>query len=141
MATPGFAGKILRVNLTTREIGFWDTSRYEAYGGGFGIATAIFWDLCVAPGNLDLQDAFDPRNVVTLMSGPLAGTLVPFAARTNVSGLAPQAWPVNWFSRSNFGGSFSGMLKLAGWDGVVIEGKSEEPVVKYINGCCLLDKN
>jgi aldehyde:ferredoxin oxidoreductase len=131
MATPGFAGKILRVNLTTKEIGSLETSRYEAYGGGFGIATAIFWDLCVVPGNWDLQDAFDPRNIVTLMSGPLAGTLVPFAARTNVSGLAPQAWPINWFSRSNFGGSFSGMLKLAGWDGAVIEGKSEQPV--YIN--------
>jgi aldehyde:ferredoxin oxidoreductase len=131
MATPGFTGKILRVNLTTRQTGSIDTSKYEAYGGGYGIATAVFWDLCVAPGDWDLQDAFHPRNIVALMSGPLAGTLVPFAGRTSVSGLSPQAWPVNWFSRSNFGGSFATMLKLAGWDGVVVEGKSEAPV--YIN--------
>lgn len=72
MATPGFAGKILRVNLTSREIASIDTAKYEAFGGGYGIATAIFWDLCVAPGTWDLQDAFDPRNIVTLMAGTLA---------------------------------------------------------------------
>jgi aldehyde:ferredoxin oxidoreductase len=131
MTTPGYAGKILRVNLTTKQVSSIPTEKYEAYGGGYGIATAIFWDLCVAPGTWDLQDAFDPRNVVSLMNGPLAGTLIPSAGRTSVSGLAPQAWPVNWFSRSNFGGSFATMLKLAGWDGVVVEGRAEAPV--YIN--------
>ncbi len=131
MATPGYAGKILRVNLTTKQISSIDTAKYEAYGGGYGMGTAIFWDLCVAPGDWDLQDPFDPRNIVCLMTGPLAATGLPFAARTSVSGLSPQAWPICWFSRSNFGGSFSTMLKLAGWDGIVIEGKSDEPV--YIN--------
>ncbi len=131
MATPGYAGKILRVNLTTRQVGSIDTAKYEDYWGGYGMGTAIFWDLCVAPGEWDLQDPFDPRNIVCLMTGPLAATGLPFAARTNVSGLAPQPWPVCWFSRSNFGGSFSTMLKLAGWDGIVIEGKADVPV--YIN--------
>jgi aldehyde:ferredoxin oxidoreductase len=131
MATPGYAGKILRVNLSTKQTGSLDTSIYESYGGGYGIATAIFWDLCVSRGDWDLQDAFDPRNILILMSGPLAGTVVPYASRTSVSGLSPQAWPINWFSRSNFGGSFAPMLKLAGWDGVVVEGKSDSPV--YIN--------
>ncbi len=129
MATPGYAGKILRVNLTARQISSIDTSKYEDYGGGYGMGLAIFWDLCVAPGGWDLQDAFDPRNIVSLMTGPLAGTSVPFAGRTNVSGLAPQAWPINWFSRSNFGGSFAPMLKFAGWDGIVVEGKSEAPIL------------
>ena len=131
MATPGFAGRILRVNLTTKQISSIETSKYEAYGGGLGSAIAIFWDLCVAPGNWDLLDAFDPRNVVTLMTGALAGTGLPYTSRTSVSGLAPQPWPVTWFSRSNFGGSFAPMLKFAGWDGVVVEGKSDVPV--YIN--------
>ena len=131
MATPGFAGKILRVNLAAKQISSIETSKYEAYGGGLGSAIAIFWDLCVAPGNWDLQDAFDPRNIVTLMTGALAGTGLPYTSRTSVSGLAPQPWPVNWFSRSNFGGSFAPMLKFAGWDGVVVEGKSDVPV--YIN--------
>ncbi|MBN2242042.1 MAG: hypothetical protein JW793_05075 [Acidobacteria bacterium] len=131
MATPGYAGKILRVNLTGGRTGIIETSKYEEFGGGYGIGAAIFWDLCVAPGNWDLQDALDPRNIITFMTGPLAGTGVPSAGRTSVSGLAPQAWPVNWFSRSNFGGSFASFLKFAGWDGIVVEGKSESPV--YLN--------
>jgi len=131
MATPGFTGKILRVNLTTGEIGSLDSSKYEAFGGGHGTATAIFWDLCVAPGGWDLQDALDPRNIVALMTGPLAGTGLAFAGRTSVSGLAPQTWPICWFGHSNFGGSFAPMLKFAGWDGVVVEGKADQPV--YIN--------
>jgi len=108
-----------------------ETSKYESYGGGLGSAIAIFWDLCVAPGHWDLKDAFDHRNIVTLMTGALAGTNLPYSSRTSVSGLGPQPWPVNWFSRSNFGGSFAPMLKFAGWDGVVVEGKSDSPV--YIN--------
>jgi aldehyde:ferredoxin oxidoreductase len=131
MATPGFAGKILLVNLSTKEILSLDFSKYEMYGGGHGTATAIFWDLCVDPGNWDLQDAFDPKNIVALMTGPLAGTGLAFAGRTSVSGLAPQTWPVNWFGHSNFGGSFAPTLKFAGWDGVVVQGKAENPV--YIN--------
>jgi aldehyde:ferredoxin oxidoreductase len=127
----GYAGKILRVNLTTRQVSSIVTSKYEQYGGGYGIGAAIFWDLCVAPGSWDLQDAFDPRNVVTLMTGPLAGTGVPSAGRTSVSGLSAQGWPINWFSHSNFGGTFAPNLKYAGWDGIVVEGKSDEPV--YIN--------
>ena len=71
--TGGYAGKILRVNLTDGKVGTIPTSKYEEFGGGYGIGAAIFWDLCAAPGGWDLQDAFDPRNIVTLMSGPLAG--------------------------------------------------------------------
>jgi len=108
-----------------------DSSKYEAFGGGHGTATAIFWELCVAPGSWDLLDAFDPRNIVVFMTGPLAGTGLAFAGRTSVSGLTPQSWPIEWFGHSNFGGSFAPMLKFAGWDGIVVEGKSESPV--YIN--------
>ena len=85
MATPGYAGKILKVNLTEKRVESFETSKYESFGGGLGSAMAIFWDLCVAPGKWDLQDAFDPQNIVTLMTGPLAGLGVPYAARTSVS--------------------------------------------------------
>ena len=74
MATPGFAGKILLVNLTNKEIKALDTEKYEAYGGGHGTSTALFWEYCVAPGDWDLHDAFDPRNMVSLMTGAVSGT-------------------------------------------------------------------
>jgi aldehyde:ferredoxin oxidoreductase len=127
----GYAGKILRVNLSEGKIDSISTSKYEEFGGGLGIGAAIFWDLCVAPGKWDLKDAFDSDNIITLMTGPLAGTGIRSAGRTSVSSLAPQSWPINWFSHSNFGGCFAPFLKSAGWDGVVIEGKSSTPV--YLN--------
>ncbi len=131
MATPGFAGKILLVNLSSKEIKALPTEKYEEFGGGHGIATALFWEYCVVPGGWDLQDAFDPRNMVSLITGPVSGTGVPWGARTSVSGLSPQCYPIQWFSHSNFGGMFSTFMKMAGWDGVAVIGRAESPV--YIN--------
>lgn len=132
--TGGYTGKILRVNLTTKTVSSIDTAKYEEYGGGLGMGTAIFWDLAVAPGDWDLQDAFDPRNVCSVMAGPMTATGVPGAGRCSVSGLSPHAFPINWFARTNFGGSFATMLKQAGWDGVVLEGKADKPVwINIIN--------
>jgi aldehyde:ferredoxin oxidoreductase len=130
----GYTGKILRINLTTREIGRLDTAQYEAFGGGAGMGAAIFWDLAVAPGDWDLQDAFDPRNVISLMSGPLAAAGVPGAGRTSVTGIAPETFPTPLFHRTSMGGRFATMLKHAGGDGVVIHGKAEKPVwINIIN--------
>ncbi len=130
----GFAGKILRLNLTTRVTGALDTAAYEEFGGGFGIGAAVFWDLAVAPGRWDMKNAYDPQSVLVLMSGPLAATGVPGAGRTSVCGVSPEVFPSHCFYRANFGGRFATMLKLAGWDGIVLEGKSDRPVwINIIN--------
>jgi aldehyde:ferredoxin oxidoreductase len=130
--TGGYTGKILRVNLTKKSISSIETARYEEYGGGHGIGSAIFWDL--AGSELPFE-AFDPRNVVTIMPGPFSGVVVPSAAgRCEVQGLGAYPYPIEWFTRSNFGGRFSAHLKYAGWDGVVVEGASDEPVwINIIN--------
>lgn len=120
----GYTGKILRVNLTTNEISSIDTSEYEQWVGGHGMGSAIFWDL--VPDKT--IDGFDPRNVVTLMPSPLAGTLAPCTGRTEVQGIGVHAYPTAWFTRSNFGGSFAAQVKWAGWDGIVVEGKADKPV-------------
>ena len=130
----GYAGKILKVNLTTKDIGIIDTAKYEEFGGGVGMGAAIFWDLAVVPGDWDLQDAFDPRNVISLMSGPLAGTGVPGGGRTSVCAIAPEIFPTPLFHRTSFGGRFAMMLKFAGWDGVVVHGRADSPVwINIIN--------
>jgi aldehyde:ferredoxin oxidoreductase len=135
MATPGFGGKILLVDLSKgtgeEAITRLDSAKYEKFGGGYGMGTAMFWDYCVAPGEWDMKDAFDPRNMVSLMTGPVSGTGVPGGARTSVSGGSPQCYPIQWFGHSNFGGMFSTMLRMAGWDGVSVIGRAENPV--YIN--------
>lgn len=128
----GYTGKILHINLTTGEIKTIPTSRYEEYGGGIGIGTAIFWDMVAD--KLPIS-AFDPENVVTIMTSPLSGTLAPAVpGRTEVNGIGAQSYPLEWFTRSNFGGRFSPELKFAGWDGIVIEGRASSPVwLKIIN--------
>ena len=127
----GYTGKILRLNLTDQTTSIIETSKYEEYGGGIGIGTAIFWDLVEDKA----IDAFDSRNVVTIMTSPLTGTLgFGAAGRVEVNGIGPQAYPIGWFTRGNFGGRFGAELKYAGWDGVVIEGKSDAPVwVNIVN--------
>lgn len=121
----GYAGKILRVNLTSGKISTIQTSKYEDWVGGHGMGSAIFFDLVKDK----TIDGFDPANVVTLMTSPLSGTLVPAASgRTEVQGIGVQSYPIGWFTRSNFGGRFAAMLKYAGWDGVVIEGRADQPV-------------
>jgi aldehyde:ferredoxin oxidoreductase len=136
----GYAGKILKINLTTKTIEKIDTAQYEEFGGGIGIGAAIFWDLAVVPGDWDLQDAFDPRNVISLMSGPLAATGVPGAGRTSISAIAPETFPTPLFHRTSMGGRFATMMKLAGWDGVVVQGKAERPVwINIINDKVIIE--
>ncbi len=127
----GYTGKILRVNLTTKEISKIDTAKYEEFGGGHGIGSAVFFDL--VGGQLPFT-AFDPRNMVIMMASPFAGTFMPGSGRTEVQGLGPGLYPIEWFAHSNFGGRFTAQLKFAGWDGVVVEGASDQPVwINIIN--------
>jgi aldehyde:ferredoxin oxidoreductase len=137
--TGGYAGKILRVNLTTKAISRIDTEKYEEYGGGHGMGSAIFFDLV---GDQLPFDALDPRNVVTIMTAPFSGTHVPGSGRCEVQGLAPMYYPIEWFSRSNWGGRFTAQLKYAGWDGIVVEGASDEPVwINIVNDKVTIESN
>jgi aldehyde:ferredoxin oxidoreductase len=121
----GYAGKILKLDLTERKVGTIPTSKYQHWMGGHGMGSAIFFDLVKDK----TIDGIDPANVVTMMTSPLSGTLVPAASgRTEVQGIGVQSYPIGWFTRSNLGGRFSGMLKFAGWDGIVIQGKADKPV-------------
>ena len=52
----------------------------------------------------------------------------PYSGRTNVCAFSPQSHPYTWFTRASIGDSWGNELKRAGYDGVVITGKSDEPV-------------
>jgi aldehyde:ferredoxin oxidoreductase len=121
----GYAGKILKIDLTSKTVEEIETAKYEQWGGGHGIGSALFWELCEDK----TVDGTDPKNVVTIMTSPLSGTLAPaVAGRTELQGIGLQSSPRGWFTRSNFGGRFSTQLKYAGWDGIVVLGKSGTPV-------------
>ena len=130
----GYAGKILRIDLDKKETTIIDTAKYAEYVGGVGIGSALFWDFAVAPGEWDLQNAFDPRNVISLMTGPTAATGVPGGGRTSICAIGPETYPKPLFHRTSMGGRFANTLKLAGWDGITIQGKADEPVwINIIN--------
>jgi len=128
MALYGWVGKILRIDLTEEQVSTSDTMEFaEKYLGGRGIAARMAWEE-IKPG----IDVFDAENRLIVMTGPLTGTLAPSSGRTAFCGVAPQAYPKPWYTRSNMGGWFGSELKYAGYDGIVIKGKAQEPVYLWV---------
>jgi len=76
--------------------------------------------------------ALDPRNPLMFMVGALVGTPAPSSGRVTVSGLSPQAYPDEWYTRANLGGHWGSELKYAGYDGLVVTGRAPKPVYLWI---------
>jgi aldehyde:ferredoxin oxidoreductase len=123
----GWCGKILKVDLSNSRITELETMDYaDRFLGGRGVATRIYWEE-VAP----TVGAFDPENRLILMSGPLGATGAQGASRFEVVGKSPMLLPEG-FCYGNLGGFFGPYLKRAGYDGVVISGRSDKPVYLWI---------
>jgi len=120
----GYAGNILRVDLSSRKISSVPTVDYaKRFLGGRGIAARIYWDE-VAPE----VKALEPENRLMFMTGPLAGVSPGVAGvRWLVCGKSPATNPEQ-FSYANLGGSWGTELKRAGYDGVIIHGESDTPI-------------
>jgi aldehyde:ferredoxin oxidoreductase len=122
----GYAGKILRVNLSNGEISTGSTLQYaKDWLGASGIAIKMLYDELrpwVTP--------YEPANRLIFGSGALAGTTAPAASKMNISTLGPMTggW-ASGLSDSYFGGQ----LKYAGYDAVVVEGKAHQPVYLWIH--------
>lgn len=128
MASYGWVGRILRVNVTKREISEDETAPYaQEFVGGRGIAARLAWR--EIPPRID---AFDPDNRLIIMTGPLTGTLAPTSGRFEICGVAAQTYPTPHYTRSSVGGHWGPELKYAGYDGIVIRGKSGRPVYLLI---------
>ncbi|MBN2587668.1 MAG: hypothetical protein JXR55_10270, partial [Candidatus Fermentibacteraceae bacterium] len=129
----GYAGKLLRIDLSVGAVETRDTADFlPDWYGGRATAARIAWDE-IPPGT----GAFDPGNPLMIITGPLTGTAAPCSGRTTVCGVSAQGYPVEWYSRSSFGGHWGPELKHAGFDGIVIRGKAPEPVYLEIeDGRC-----
>jgi aldehyde:ferredoxin oxidoreductase len=119
----GYAGKILKVDLSSASVSDVPTSDYaDRFIGGRGIAAKIYWDE-VPPE----AKAFDPENRIMFMTGPMCGYPGIAGSMSQICGKSPVTNPEQFFY-SNMGGSWGAHLKFAGYDGVVVHGKSEKPV-------------
>jgi len=123
----GWVGKILRVDLSSGEITQEDTARYAAFVGGRGIGLKVIADEAPRAG------AFDEENRFIVASGPLSGTPAPAAGRCTLIGVSPETYPHEMVTHSSMGGFFGAELKYAGYDAVIVQGRSAKPVYLWIH--------
>ena len=118
----GFAGKILRVNLSEGKVSVEDLPEEWAkdFLGGIGLATRYLYEE-VPKG----ADPLGPENKLMFMSGPLTGTVSPSAGRYDVVAKSPLT---GIWGHGNSGGQWANQLKRSGFDGIIFEGVSPNPV-------------
>ena len=117
----GYVGKVLRINLTTKEIAEEELSEelIKDYLGGAGMAIKYLFDEVPAT-----TDALSQDNKLIFALGPLGGTSAPCASRMTITSKSPLT---NCVGMSMTGGYFPVEMKFAGYDIIIIEGKAEEP--------------
>ncbi|MDP3133230.1 MAG: aldehyde ferredoxin oxidoreductase family protein [Burkholderiaceae bacterium] len=122
-----WAGKILRVNLTTGTVASEPTNMEwaHAYLGSRGLGSKYLVEE-VSP----KVDPLSPENKIIWATGPLTGTMASTGGRYTVITKSPLTGAI---ACSNSGGYWGAELKMAGWDMVIFEGKSDKPVYLYVN--------
>jgi aldehyde:ferredoxin oxidoreductase len=123
----GWIGTILRVNLTNGSIRkeALDPELARKYIGARGLGSRILCD--------EIDPKIDPLsadNKLIFASGPLSGTNAPSAGHFNVVTKGPLGGTI---AASSSGGVFGPMLKYAGYDLIIFEGKAEKPVYLWVN--------
>jgi aldehyde:ferredoxin oxidoreductase len=121
----GWKGTIIRVNLTKGKVVKQSLPEEwkRLFLGGLGINAWILYNEVGSE-----VKPFDPENKVIFGTGPLSGTASPssnrgiFTAKSPITGV---------YGAAHVGGFFPAELKLAGYDHIIIEGKSKKPV--YLN--------
>lgn len=122
----GYAGKVLRVDLSTGSVSCVPTMKYaREWLGGSGIDQWILYNELkpwVTP--------YAPANRLTFGAGPLVGTMAPGASRVSAGSKNGLTLGVG---SSNCDSHFGPELKFAGYDHIVFQGKSRKPVYLWID--------
>ncbi len=122
----GWTGQLLRVDLTA---GRWSVEELNEdwareYIGGRGLAARYLYE------ELDPKvDPLAPENKLIFATGPLTGTPAPCGARYMV---VTKGALTNAITTSNSGGHWGPELKFAGYDLVILEGRSPKPCYLFI---------
>ena len=121
-----WTGKILRVNLTNGTCTPEELNHNWAqeYLGQRGLATKYLAE------EVDARvEPLDPENKLIMATGPLTGTMASTGGRYSVITKSPLT---NCVACSNSGGFIGAEMKNAGWDMIIFEGKSPQPVYLYV---------
>jgi len=123
----GYMGKLLVVDLTSGRIE--DQPLNEDYVrqfiGGSGLAARYLYD------SLDPDTSpLHPASPLFLITGPLTGTRAPLCGRHVVCARSPLT---DIWCESHAGGFVGAELRFAGYDGIIIRGKSPKPVYLWVH--------
>ncbi len=116
----GWTGKILHIDLTERvcETVRPDAALYHERIGGKGLAGAFLRPFATC-------DWREPKMPLLFMTGPLVGTASPTSGRMCIMSRSPLTGTIG---DASVGGKLGTQMKGAGFDGIVITGRSERPV-------------
>lgn len=117
----GYCRKVLRVDLTAGNVKVedLDIDLAKKFIGGRGLGT--YYIKNEVPADVD---ALSPENKIVIATGPLTGSKAPTAARYMVVTKSPLSGTI---ASSNSGGFWGAELKNAGFDLIILEGKSPKP--------------
>ena len=123
----GYTGKELRVFLGKKQTEVREINQriMRAYLGGVGYGAKVFYDE-LSPG----IDPLSPENKLIFTTSPLSLHKVPGGGSIILCFKSPAT---NGWGESRSGGDFGPDLKKAGFDHLIIEGRSEDPVYLVIN--------
>jgi len=113
----GWTGKILQIDLTdlTTKVITLSADVYYKYIGGKGLAGYFLRPL--------IHHSWDsPEIPLLFFTGPLVGTSSPTSGRMTISSRSPLTGTVG---DTSVGGKLGTQIKKAGWDGIIITGKSK----------------
>ncbi|MHA1911112.1 MAG: aldehyde ferredoxin oxidoreductase family protein [Candidatus Kariarchaeaceae archaeon] len=124
----GYANRYLLIDMATKSLIIepLDPDMRDNYQGGRGFAAKWIYEMTDAA-----TDPLGPDNVLVIALGPMIGyRRWPGACKINIGSISPHT---NLFGESSMGGRFGESVKYAGFDALVVTGKSDEPLVVVID--------
>lgn len=122
----GYHGLIADIDLSNRnfQIRHFDESFARKFIGGSGMGTYFLLSM-----SSPSMPALSPESPLIYMTGPFTDTGIPTSGRHHIVAKSPLT---GIFGESDAGGSFGFFLKKAGFDGLIIRGKSSLPIILYL---------
>ena len=118
----GYANRIAWVDLTEKRVEYLEVDDDDAvkFIGGRGLGGRLLLKHAVG------KDPLSPENLLILMTGPLTGSDAPLSNRLAAVTRSPLTGA---FADSHCGGYAGPALKLSGFDGMVLTGASDDPIL------------
>ena len=119
----GFSGKLLKIDLSLQKISeeFIKNDFINHFFGGAGYACRYLFEKIERE-----TDPLSAENILFIMNGPFTLTDAPLSSRFVICSKSPYT---GLWGEANCGGTFGPELKKAGFDGIIISGRSEHPIM------------